>query len=56
MAAGGVHFLIGVTGLVGFLLKFIGPITMVVAITLVGLYVYKVAVRFCETFWAVAIL
>ncbi|XP_076461375.1 solute carrier family 23 member 1-like [Babylonia areolata] len=56
MVAGGIHFLIGMTGLVGFLLRFIGPITIVPAITLVGLSIYKLVVRFCETDWTVAIL
>ncbi|XP_025096152.1 solute carrier family 23 member 2-like [Pomacea canaliculata] len=56
MAAGAVHFLIAVTGLAGCLLRFIGPVTIVPAITLVGLYIFKVVVRFSETFWGVAVL
>lgn len=56
MAAGGLHFLIGMTGLVGFMLRFIGPITIVPAITLVGLYIYKVVVKFSETSWPVALI
>ena len=56
MLAGGLHCLIGITGLVGFLLRFIGPVTIVPAITLVGLFIYKVIVRFSETCWGVAIL
>ncbi|XP_070211697.1 solute carrier family 23 member 1-like [Littorina saxatilis] len=56
MVAGGLHCLIGLTGLVGFLLRFIGPVTIVPAVTLVGLYIYKITVRFSETYWPVAIL
>ena len=56
MVAGGLHFLIGVTGLVGLFLRFIGPITIVPAITLVGLYIYKVTVKFSQTSWPVAFL
>ena len=56
MVAGGAHFLIGMSGLAGYLLKFIGPVTIVPAITLVGLFIYKVTVKFSETCWGVAIL
>ncbi|KAL8561158.1 hypothetical protein ACOMHN_054529 [Nucella lapillus] len=56
MVAGGLHFLIGVTGIAGFLLRFIGPVSIVPAITLVGLFIYKVTVKFCETNWPVAII
>ena len=35
MIAGGIHMLIGLTGLVGVLLRFIGPITVVPALTIV---------------------
>lgn len=54
MVAGGLHFAIGITGLVGFMLRFIGPVTIVPAITLVGLYIYKMVVKFCETDWIVS--
>ncbi|XP_041368055.1 solute carrier family 23 member 1-like isoform X2 [Gigantopelta aegis] len=54
MLAGCIHVLIATTGLIGFLLRFIGPITIVPAITLIGLSIYKVAVTFSETQWGVA--
>ena len=41
---------------VGFVLKFVGPITIVPAIVLIGLFVYKVAVRFAQAQWGVAAL
>ncbi|KAK7508622.1 hypothetical protein BaRGS_00000188 [Batillaria attramentaria] len=56
MAGGVLHCLIGLTGLVGFIMRFVGPITIVPAIVLIGLFVYKVAVRFSETFWGIAVL
>lgn len=56
MAGGVLHCLIGLTGLVGFIMRFIGPITIVPAIVLIGLFVYKVAVEFSETFWGIAVL
>ncbi|CAL1537464.1 unnamed protein product [Lymnaea stagnalis] len=54
MLAGALHFFIGVTGLVGVLLRFIGPVTIVPTITLVGLYIYELNVKFCETNWLIA--
>ncbi|CAL1539216.1 unnamed protein product [Lymnaea stagnalis] len=54
MLAGALHFIIGATGLVGLLLRFIGPVTLVPPITLLGLYIYEINVRFCETNWLVA--
>nr|KAI8755909.1 solute carrier family 23 member 2-like [Biomphalaria glabrata] len=51
MLAGGLHFLIGATGLIGILIRYIGPITIVPTVTLVGLFIYKAAVKFCETNW-----
>ncbi|KAK7093749.1 solute carrier family 23 member 1-like [Littorina saxatilis] len=56
MAGGLFHMLIGLTGLVGFITRFIGPVTIVPAIVLIGLFIYKVAVRFAQTHWGVAAL
>ncbi|KAH9520301.1 hypothetical protein Btru_060447, partial [Bulinus truncatus] len=56
MLAGGLHFLIGATGLVGVLIRFIGPITIVPAITLVGLFIYEVNVKLCQANWLVAVI
>ncbi|XP_025096150.1 LOW QUALITY PROTEIN: solute carrier family 23 member 1-like [Pomacea canaliculata] len=56
MAAGAFHFLAGITGMVGFIMRFVGPITIVPSITLIGLLVYKVALRFAQTQWGVAAL
>lgn len=53
--AGLVHMLMGGFGIVGLLLRFIGPITIVPAITLIGLFIYKPATRFSETSWGIAL-
>ncbi|XP_050406135.1 solute carrier family 23 member 2 isoform X2 [Patella vulgata] len=54
MAAGVIHLLIGFTGLVGVFARYIGPITIVPTITLIGLSIYTVGVKFCEKHWGVA--
>lgn len=56
MAAGAIHFLIGATGLVGFLLRFVGPITIVPTILLIGLYMTRTAVKFIQVHWGIGIL
>lgn len=48
--------LIGCTGILGFLLQYIGPITVVPTITLVGLSLIDVAMNFCKSHWGVAFL
>ncbi|XP_071091091.1 solute carrier family 23 member 2-like [Haliotis cracherodii] len=56
MLAGVIHTLIGATGLVGLLLRFIGPVTVVPAISLAGLFLSKVASKFSETHWGIAVV
>ncbi|XP_063422626.1 solute carrier family 23 member 1-like [Mytilus trossulus] len=48
--------LIGCTGILGVLLQYIGPITVVPTITLVGLSLIDVALNFCKIHWGVSIL
>ncbi|KAK3759774.1 hypothetical protein RRG08_041730 [Elysia crispata] len=48
------HFLIGALGLAGIIIRFIGPVTIVPAIVLVGLYLFKLIVKFCRPSWFVA--
>ncbi|OWF42907.1 Solute carrier family 23 member 2 [Mizuhopecten yessoensis] len=55
LAAGAIHFLIGATGLVGFLLKFIGPITIVPTILLFGIYMTKSITKFARILIALVI-
>ncbi|CAG5128101.1 unnamed protein product, partial [Candidula unifasciata] len=56
MLAGFLHFLIGFTGLVGIILRFVGPITIVPTIVLVGLYTNRMVVKFCQPSWILAAL
>ncbi|GAB1608818.1 solute carrier family 23 member 1-like isoform X2 [Argonauta hians] len=55
MVAGVVHFLIGATGIVGVMMKFIGPITIVPSMSLVGMVLYKVAAQFSSSHWGIAL-
>ncbi|XP_048746226.2 solute carrier family 23 member 1-like [Ostrea edulis] len=53
--AGFLHMLVGVTGTVGIFLRFIGPITIIPTILLVGINVFTVTYMFCSTHWGVSI-
>ncbi|KAL5021137.1 hypothetical protein ScPMuIL_000292 [Solemya velum] len=48
--------LIGCTGLLGVILQFIGPLTIVPTITLVGLSLVDVSLMFCMKHWGIACL
>jgi len=54
IAAGAIHCLIGMTGLVGFLLRFVGPVTIVPAIFLIGIYLMKATVKFAKVHWGIS--
>ncbi|ESO93987.1 hypothetical protein LOTGIDRAFT_153464 [Lottia gigantea] len=54
IAAGILHFLIGLTGLVGTITRYLGPITIAPAMTLVAMSFYTIAVSFSEKHWGVA--
>uniref|UniRef100_A0A0B7BD87 SLC26A/SulP transporter domain-containing protein n=1 Tax=Arion vulgaris TaxID=1028688 RepID=A0A0B7BD87_9EUPU len=56
MAAGILHFLIGFTGFVGIIIRYVGPVTVVPTVILVGLQVKRIAVKFSETNWTVAVI
>ena len=56
MVAGAIHFLIGATGLVGVLLRFVGPVTIVPTILLIGLYMTRAAVKFIEVHWGIGLM
>lgn len=53
---GFIHFLIGATGLVGVLLRYIGPVTIVPTILLIGIYIVKPAIAYVEAHWGIAFL
>jgi solute carrier family 23 (nucleobase transporter), member 1 len=48
--------LFGLTGCVGLLLKFIGPLTVAPIITLIGISLFPVAAEFCAFNWWIALL
>ena len=54
--AGFLHCLIGATGLVGLLLRFVGPVTIVPTILLIGLYIVKPAMEYTQVHWGISIL
>ncbi|XP_060063931.1 solute carrier family 23 member 1-like [Ylistrum balloti] len=54
MLAGIVHFFIGATGLVGFALRVIGPVTIVPTVLLSGLYLTRAVTKFSKTHWGIA--
>ncbi|KAL3863267.1 hypothetical protein ACJMK2_005032 [Sinanodonta woodiana] len=54
--AGVFHCLIGATGLVGLLLRFIGPITIVPTIFLIGIYIVKPVLEYTEVHWGISTL
>ncbi|KAJ8317212.1 hypothetical protein KUTeg_005116 [Tegillarca granosa] len=56
MIAGIIHMLIGMTGIVGYLVRFIGPVTVVPALTAVSLYSFRATVKFAQAQWGVAYL
>ncbi|XP_052772555.1 solute carrier family 23 member 2-like isoform X2 [Mya arenaria] len=56
IAAGAIHCIIGLTGLVGFLLRFVGPITIVPAIFLIGIYLMKATAKFAKVHWGISFM
>ncbi|KAL4232262.1 hypothetical protein ACF0H5_009836 [Mactra antiquata] len=54
--AGVIHCLIGLTGLVGFLLRFVGPVTIVPAIFLIGIYLMKATAKFAKVHWGISFM
>ncbi|XP_071173485.1 solute carrier family 23 member 1-like [Mytilus edulis] len=52
--AGGLHMLIGLTGLVGVLLNVVGPVTVVPTLLLLGIELNGVMNTFCEPQWGVS--
>jgi len=56
MVAALVQVFIGFSGLMGLILKFIGPLTIVPTIALVGLPLFETAYYFASAHWGIAIL
>ena len=56
MVAGTFQMLVGLTGLIGVLMRFVGPITVVPPLTILALQVYKATTRFAKAQWGVSLL
>ncbi|KAL3863340.1 hypothetical protein ACJMK2_005100 [Sinanodonta woodiana] len=54
--AGLIQFFIGVTGLTGVLLRYLGPVTIVTTMLLNGIYLVKACMKFIQAQWGVALL
>ncbi|KAK3089844.1 hypothetical protein FSP39_007039 [Pinctada imbricata] len=52
--AGGIHMLIGMTGMVGFVMRFVGPITVIPTMLLIALNFYRIIAQFCATHWGIS--
>ncbi|XP_063443417.1 solute carrier family 23 member 1-like [Mytilus trossulus] len=52
--AGLFHCLIGLTGLVGLMVKFIGPITVIPTLLLIGIEFYSVVTNLCDAHWGIS--
>ncbi|XP_029649675.1 solute carrier family 23 member 2-like isoform X2 [Octopus sinensis] len=48
------QFLLGATGLVGIVFRYIGPVTITPTLLLIGFYIFKVIVKFSETHWGIS--
>lgn len=47
---------VGLVGIVGFLMRFIGPIAIAPTIALVGLSLFKASADFCADHWWIALM
>lgn len=56
MLASLIQVILGCTGIMGLLLKFIGPLTIAPTISLIGLSLTAVAADFNQTHWGISIL
>ncbi|KAL3864972.1 hypothetical protein ACJMK2_006612 [Sinanodonta woodiana] len=54
--AGGIQTLIGMTGFVGVILRFMGPVTIVPAIFLLGIYLMKSTAKFAKVNWGISFM
>ena len=52
--AGFIHMLTGMFVLVGFVMKYVGPITVIPTVLLIGLNAHNVTTQFCQVHWGIA--
>ena len=53
MVAGGLHAALGFTGLIGILLKFVGPITVVPCMVLITVVIVNSVLKLVQINWAI---
>lgn len=51
-----IEVIVGLTGLIGILLRFIGPLTISVVVSLIGLSLYKIPMIYVRTHWGMSSL
>ncbi len=56
MLASATQFLLGATGMVGFLLRLIGPLTIAPTLIILGLYIGHFILPLCEQQWGITVL
>lgn len=56
LAATSLQALVGATGVIGFLLKYVGPLTIGPVITLIGISLFSALTKPTEAQWGIAIL
>lgn len=54
--SGFIHMCTGMFGFVGFVMKFVGPITIIPTVLLIGIGSVNVTVQFCQVHWGIAAL
>ena len=52
--AGVVHALLGFTGMIGLLVRFIGPLTIVPTMVLIFIFIVTPCLKFVESNWGIA--
>ncbi len=51
-----VQFMLGLLGIPGLLIRFIGPLTVVPVISLIGLTIFQPIVTSCQHQWTISLL
>jgi len=55
MLAGLIHALMGCTGFIGVLLRFVGPLTIVPTLLLIFIFISKPVIKFVEVSWPISL-
>ena len=55
MVGGFLHAMMGASGLIGILLRFVGPITIVPCMLLAAVYLAQIILQLAEVHWGIAL-